>query len=90
MNSGRYHWSNLAREVLFFSVNWVAALPWILLIFYQSWMLFGFAIFSLVALFYVRVIAKMTISSAWRTLFATVSGKEKATNNWFKDFIRHR
>ncbi|WP_323025707.1 hypothetical protein [Castellaniella sp.] len=90
MNKGRYHWSNLAREVLFFAVHWLAALPCFLLIFYQSWTLVGVAVLSVAVLAWVRFSAKMTLASAWRALISKISGREKATNNWFKDFIRQR
>ncbi len=90
MNSGRYHWSNLAREVLFFVVNWSAAIPCFVLIFYQSWTLLGIAVLMLGVLAFVRFFAKMTLSSAVRALLSMISGREKATNNWFKDFIRQR
>jgi len=90
MNAGRYHWSNLSREVLFFAVHWVAAVPWMVLIFYQSWTVFGIAILSVVVLAYVRFGAKMTLACAWRAVLSAISGREKATNNWFKDFIRQR
>lgn len=87
---GRYHWSNLAREVLFFAVNWVAALPWLLMIFYQSWWLLGFAISTTVVMAYIRFFAKMSLSSAFRAIMSAIGGRQKATNNWFKDFIRQR
>ncbi len=90
MNRGRYHWSNLSREVLFFVVHWIAAVPWAILIFYQSWTIFGIAIASVVVLFYVRFFAKMTLASATRSVLSAIGGREKATNNWFKDFIRQR
>lgn len=90
MNKGRYHWSNLSREVLFFVVHGAASIPWGLLIFYQSWTLVMVAIGSLVALFYIRTVAKMTLASACRALVVALTGREKATNNWFKEFIRQR
>ncbi|WP_157122571.1 hypothetical protein [Bordetella flabilis] len=90
MNKGRYHWSNLAREVLFFAVHWAAAVPWIVLIFYQTWTIFSAAILSVLVLFYVRFISKMTLPAAWRSVWYLISGREKATNNWFKEFIRQR
>lgn len=87
---GRYHWSNLAREVLFFAVNWVVALPWFVMIFYQSWLFFGFTILTTMAMVYIKFVAKMSLPSAFRAVMSAIGGREKATNNWFKDFIRQR
>ncbi|OAD16435.1 hypothetical protein [Achromobacter insolitus] len=90
MNQGRYHWSNLAREVLFFVIHWAAGVPWIAMIFYQSWTLLGIAILTTAAMIYIRFVAKMTLASAWRGILSSIGGREKATNNWFKEFIRQR
>jgi len=90
MSTGRFHWSNLSREVLFFTVNWTVAVPWIIQIFYQNWTLFALAMFYTGVMLYIRYVAKMTLASALRAVFTFLSGREKATNNWFKDFIRQR
>lgn len=90
MNKGRYHWSNLGREVLFFIIHGVASIPCFLLIFIRSWALFFVAVIMVIGLFYIRHVAKMTLSSAVRAVAVGMTGREKATNNWFKDFIRQR
>lgn len=90
MNKGRYHWSNLGREVLFFTIHGVAAVPCFLLIFIQNWALFFVAVLTVIGLLCVRYVAKMTLSSALRAIVVAMTGREKATNNWFKNFIRQR
>lgn len=88
MAAGRYHWSNAAHSARFFIINAGACVPLLALILHPSWWGLYTAVTTVVFLFWVEKIKKMTLRSFARSINVTLTGRVKSSLNVLKELAR--
>lgn len=88
MATGRYHWSNAAYSARFFVINAAACLPLLALILHPSWLGLYVTLATIVFLFWVEKIKKMTLSAFLRSINIVLTGRIKSSINLLKELTR--
>lgn len=84
---GRYHWSNLSHTAKLFVIDAVAVVPFIVLLFKQSWLLFYFCLAWLVFFVFINMYKKVSLASFLRSIIVMIAGKKRPTKKNLLDIL---
>lgn len=81
MATGRYHWSNLAERARFFKIDAIAAIPWIALPVFPSWVVLYVALGTTAFFIWLEFFKKMTLKAYLRSLMLATVGYERRSRD---------
>lgn len=88
MAAGRYHWSNCAYPAVFFKIDAIASIPWVVFLLNPGWMTLKVSVVISGFLIYIELFKKMTFSAFLRSLLVRATGRVKSTMNLIKEISR--